>query len=211
MKELTTKISETRMSVSSVKATIDGMRGTRDTQMNEMHALKAKLKEQNNRLLMLSQEKARLEIKNKQNQAQDEDNKEALAQAASAKQIALKQLRDRIADLEKEVCIFLSLSFFFKLLFHFDYYVSSCLHIQVESKMDDMQNNNSQLGDLKTELSTLVSECETLYNTYDERRTKVRLCKSIDLSYKVVHKIESQILISAPLPFYVILLFCFVF
>lgn len=94
------------MSVSSVKATIDGMRGTRDTQMNDMHALKAKLKEQNNRLLMLSQEKARLEIKNKQNQAQDEDNKEAIAQAASAKQIALKQLRDRIADLEKEVCDF---------------------------------------------------------------------------------------------------------
>lgn len=77
--------------------------------------------------------------------------------------------------------------------------------------MEDMQNNNSQLGDLKTELSTLVSECETLYNTYDERRTKVCLCKSIDLSYKVVHKIESQILVSALLPSYVILLFCFVF
>ena len=104
VKELTTKISETRMSVSSVKTTIDGMRGTRDAQMSEMQSLKHKLKDQNNRLLMLSQEKARIESKNKMNQAQNEDNKEALAQAASAKQIALKQLRDRIADLEKEVC-----------------------------------------------------------------------------------------------------------
>lgn len=92
------------MSVSSVKTTIDGMRGTRDTQMSEMQALKHKLKDQNNRLLLLSQEKARIESKNKMNQAQDEDNKEALSQAASAKQIALKQIRDRIADLEKEVC-----------------------------------------------------------------------------------------------------------
>lgn len=80
------------------------MRGTRDTQMSEMQALKHKLKEQNNRLLVLSQEKARIETKNKMNQGQDEDNKEALAKAASAKQIALKQMRDRIADLEKEVC-----------------------------------------------------------------------------------------------------------
>ncbi|XP_034243922.1 intersectin-1 isoform X2 [Thrips palmi] len=150
VKELTTKISETRMNVSSVKTTIDGMRGTRDTQMSEMQALKHKLKDQNNRLLLLSQEKARIESKNKMNQAQDEDNKEALAQAASAKQIALKQMRDRIADLEKEV----------------------------EAKMEDMENNNTQLTDLKNELSKLVDECETLYNTFDDRRSKVLQIKS---------------------------------
>lgn len=110
------------MSVSSVKTTIDGMRGTRDTQMSEMQALKHKLKDQNNRLLMLSQEKARIDFKNKMNTAQDDDNKEnkeAFSQAASAKQIALKQLRDRIADLEKEVRLSVILFNFFQLYYLF--------------------------------------------------------------------------------------------
>lgn len=39
--------------------------------------------------------------------------------------------------------------------------------------MEDMENNNTQLTDLKNELSKLVDECETLYDTYDDRRAKV--------------------------------------
>lgn len=164
------------MSVSSVKTTIDGMRGTRDAQMSEMQSLKHKLKDQNNRLLMLSQEKARIESKNKMNQAQDEDNKEALAQAAGAKQIALKQLRDRIADLEKEVCFQLFYFIICEPVLHHPMHDSLnflITSLQVEAKMEDVQNNNTQLSDLKNELKTLVNECETLYSTYDERRSKV--------------------------------------
>lgn len=39
--------------------------------------------------------------------------------------------------------------------------------------MDDVQNNNTQLDDLRNELKSLFNECETLYSTYDERRSKV--------------------------------------
>lgn len=41
-------------------------------------------------------------------------------------------------------------------------------------KLEDIENNNSQLGDLKKELTTLIKECEGLYSEYNEKRTKVR-------------------------------------
>ena len=83
------------------------MRGTRDAQMAEMTALKAKLKEQNNRLVAVTAEKARLEAKNKKNQESQDANKESMAEATTNKQIALKQLKDRLADLETEVSEFI--------------------------------------------------------------------------------------------------------
>lgn len=89
--------------MSGVKATIDGMRTTRDTQLSEMSALKARLKEQNQRLVALSQEKARLEARNKMNMAADTANQEQVKLAFTNKQITLKQLRDRLQDLQKEV------------------------------------------------------------------------------------------------------------
>lgn len=103
VKQLSQKISETRVGVSGVKTTIDGMRTTRDAQLAEMSALKARLKEQNQRLVTLSQEKARMEARNKANMAADSANQEQVKLAFSNKQITLKQLRDRLADLEKEV------------------------------------------------------------------------------------------------------------
>lgn len=60
VKELSQKICDTRLGVSNVKTTIDGMRSTRDSQMQDMSQLKNKLKEQNARLLALSQEKVRI-------------------------------------------------------------------------------------------------------------------------------------------------------
>lgn len=41
------------------------MRTTRDTSMKEMQELKAKIKEQNQRLIQLSQEKSKLDAKTK--------------------------------------------------------------------------------------------------------------------------------------------------
>lgn len=66
---LSSKIMETRTGVAETKNTIDGMRTTRDTQMAQMNALKTQLREQNQRLLLVSQEKARLEAKNRMNAA----------------------------------------------------------------------------------------------------------------------------------------------
>ncbi|VEN48558.1 unnamed protein product, partial [Callosobruchus maculatus] len=57
IKQLSQKICDTRIGVTNAKSTIDGMRGTRDGYMSEMSQLKNKLKEQNAKLLALSQEK----------------------------------------------------------------------------------------------------------------------------------------------------------
>ncbi|XP_054264037.1 intersectin-1 isoform X2 [Macrosteles quadrilineatus] len=145
VKELSTKITETRSGVTSVKSTIDGMRTTRDTQLQQMSTLKAKLKEQNARLVAVSQEKARMEAKNKMNAAADVAGQEQAKLAFQNKQIQMKQLRDKLQDMEK----------------------------QIEGKMEDIQNNNSQLDDLKQQLTKLIKDCEELYTTYNEKRNKV--------------------------------------
>lgn len=88
-----------------MKTTIDGMRSTRDSQLKEMAALKNKLREQNQRLLNISQEKARIDAKNKMNAAQDAAGQEAIKMAFANKQITLKQMRDKIEDLQQQVFI----------------------------------------------------------------------------------------------------------
>ena len=72
--DLTTKIAETRTGVTDVKQFIDGMRTSRDTKMAELNALKTQLKEQNQRLLQVTQERAKIESKNKVSQKQMEGN-----------------------------------------------------------------------------------------------------------------------------------------
>ncbi|KAG5347923.1 ITSN2 protein, partial [Acromyrmex charruanus] len=145
VKELSQKICDTRVGVSGVKTTIDGMRSTRDTQLQEMAALKNKLREQNQRLLALSQEKARIEVRNKINAAQDAAGQEAIKMAFDNKQITLKQMKDKIIDLQQ----------------------------QIDSKMSDIENNNTQLEDIKTQMKNLVVDCKQLYVTFDEKKQKV--------------------------------------
>ncbi|KAK5640414.1 hypothetical protein RI129_011225 [Pyrocoelia pectoralis] len=99
IKELSQKICDTRVGVSNVKTTIDGMRSTRDSQMQEMSQLKNKLKEQNAKLLALSQEKVKLEAKNKLNQSNDTDQK----QAFDNKEITIKNLKEKIEDLQSQI------------------------------------------------------------------------------------------------------------
>ena len=70
---MTTKIADTRTGVTDVKQFIDGMRTSRDTKMAELNALKTQLKEQNQRLLQVTQERAKIESKNKVNQRKMED------------------------------------------------------------------------------------------------------------------------------------------
>lgn len=79
------------------------MRTTRDQQLQEMSALKNKLREQNQRLLACSQEKARLDAKSKANAIQDAAGQEAQKIAFANKQITIKQLQDKIDELEKEI------------------------------------------------------------------------------------------------------------
>lgn len=76
------------------------MRTTRDQQLQEMASLKNKLREQNQRLLACSQEKARIEAKTK---SLDAAGQEAQKLALANKQIALKQMQDKLVDLDQEV------------------------------------------------------------------------------------------------------------
>ncbi|XP_066583007.1 intersectin-1 [Prorops nasuta] len=145
VKELSQKICDTRVGVSGVKTTIDGMRSTRDTQLQEMTALKNKLREQNQKLLAISQEKARIEAKNKMNAAQDAAGQEAIKMAFDNKQITLKQMRDKIADLQQ----------------------------QIDGKMSDIENNNGQLEDIKNQMKNLITECKKLYGSFEEKKNKV--------------------------------------
>ncbi|XP_076754423.1 dynamin associated protein 160 isoform X3 [Xylocopa sonorina] len=145
VKELSQKICDTRVGVSGVKTTIDGMRSTRDAQLQEMAALKNKLREQNQRLLALSQEKARIEAKNKLNTAMESAGQEAIKMAFDNKQITLKQMKDKIADLQQ----------------------------QIDAKMADIENNNGQLQDIKTQMENLVTDCKNLYVTFEDKKLKV--------------------------------------
>lgn len=62
---MTDGIGDSRNGVSDVKTFIDGMRSSRDDKMKDMSGLKERLKEQNERLIKVTQEKAQMEAKNK--------------------------------------------------------------------------------------------------------------------------------------------------
>ncbi|XP_044011155.1 intersectin-1 isoform X3 [Aphidius gifuensis] len=152
VKELSQKICDTRVGVSGVKTTIDGMRSTRDSQLQEMSALKNKLREHNQRLLSLSQEKARIEAKNKINSStQDNAGQEAVRMAFANKQITLKQLKDKIHELEKEI----------------------------NDKKNDIENNNIQLNEFKIKMKNLTSDCKTLFSTFDNKKIQILELKKV--------------------------------
>ncbi|XP_029712627.2 intersectin-1 isoform X2 [Aedes albopictus] len=96
IKELSQKICDTRVGVTNVKSTIDGMRTTRDTQMSEMAQLKAKVKDQNQRLVQLSQEKAKLDAKNKTGETESQLQ-------FSNKQIIIQQLKDKLENTKQQI------------------------------------------------------------------------------------------------------------
>ncbi|KAJ8922264.1 hypothetical protein NQ315_004202 [Exocentrus adspersus] len=145
VKELSQKICDTRLGVSNVKTTIDGMRSTRDSQMQEMSQLKNKLKEQNARLLALSQEKVRLEAKNKINSQLTGLEAEQAKISFENKEITIKNLKKKIEDMQ----------------------------LEIDGKLSDIENNNSQLNDLQNQLKSLVTECEQLYSVYEQKKNTV--------------------------------------
>ncbi|KAG4066602.1 hypothetical protein HA402_007238 [Bradysia odoriphaga] len=97
VKDLSQKICDTRAGVTNVKTIIDGMRSTRDTQMSDMAQLKARIKEQNQKLVHLSQEKAKMDSKSK---SQGGDNDQA---AFSNKQLHINQLKGKLDTTKEEL------------------------------------------------------------------------------------------------------------
>lgn len=76
------------------------MRSTRDTQMSEMAQLKSRIKEQNQKLVHLSQEKSKLDSKNKFAQ---QDSNSTQDQAFTNKQILINQLKGKISNTKQEL------------------------------------------------------------------------------------------------------------
>lgn len=96
VKELSQKICDTRVNVTSVKTVIDGMRTTRDEQMTEMTQLKARIKEQNAKLVHLSQEKSKMDSKSKTDSSLSQE-------LFTNKQINITQLKSKVENTKEEL------------------------------------------------------------------------------------------------------------
>ncbi|XP_053957773.1 intersectin-1 isoform X1 [Anastrepha ludens] len=146
IKDLSQKICDTRAGVTNVKTIIDGMRSQRDTSMSEMAQLKARIKEQNAKLLQLTQERAKWDTKSKSAiLAGDAAQQEQLNAAFANKQLIIKQLKDKVENIRNEI----------------------------DSKKEDINSNDVQVAEVKGELSALITKCEELYADYDSQRTQV--------------------------------------
>ncbi|XP_039950437.1 intersectin-2 isoform X1 [Bactrocera neohumeralis] len=148
IKDLSQKICDTRAGVTNVKTIIDGMRSQRDTSMTDMSQLKARIKEQNAKLLQLTQERAKWDAKSKSialSGATDTAQQEQLNAAFANKQLLIKQLKDKVENIRKEI----------------------------DSKKEDINSNDIQVAEVKGELSALIAKCEELYADYDTQRTQV--------------------------------------
>ncbi|XP_037960545.1 intersectin-1 isoform X2 [Teleopsis dalmanni] len=146
IKELSQKICDTRASVTNVKSIIDGMRSQRDTSMSEMAQFKARIKEQNAKLLQLTQERAKWDAKVKAAGVPgDVAQQEQMNAAFANKQLIIKQLKDKVENIQKDI----------------------------EAKKEDINSNDVQVAEVKGELSALINKCEELYADYDKQRTQV--------------------------------------
>merc|ERR1719193_2115555 len=148
VEDLTKGIADTRSGVTDVKSFIDGMRSSRDTKMADLNALKTQLKEQNQRLLQVTQEKARLE--NKINQMKEEEGVVVeLTDFDLKKQEKLKQvevLREELATLK----------------------------IEENEKKDRVEENKKVLMEHREKLQAIIATCKALHEGFDEKRREVR-------------------------------------
>ncbi|KAK3893529.1 hypothetical protein Pcinc_002655 [Petrolisthes cinctipes] len=145
VKELTQKISETRQGVTEVKATIDTMRTTRDTHMADMNQLKAQARDQNQRLLTLNQEKARLKARNTAAAGASGAEQAAVDALLTSKQLVIKQLQEKVDELQGEL----------------------------SGKEEDVNNNISDLTSLKDDMKATAERCAEVYVEFTRKRKEV--------------------------------------
>ncbi|XP_043196241.1 intersectin-1-like isoform X3 [Amphibalanus amphitrite] len=147
VKELTQNISDTRAGVTDVKSTIDGMRATRDTHMAQLTALKAQLREQNNRLLQVNQERAKLEARNKLNDANNpvQAGLESVAMNYDSKRHIIEQLRRRLEAAQD----------------------------QCSEKESELEGRLHDLKEAKDVLNSLVASCQEVNTQLELKRQAV--------------------------------------
>jgi len=152
--QLTSDIGETRTGVTDVKTFIDGMRTSRDTKMKEMADLKAKLKDQNARLLAVTQEKAKMEAKNKARQGQVDAGNDA----------ELTEFEIKKAEKEKHV-VELREKF-------------SALKEKEDQVREKFESEKVGLEEHKEKLRSIIEACKALYDNFDDKRREVKAEKA---------------------------------
>merc|ERR1719334_2766512 len=118
--------------------------------MADLNSLKAQMKEQNQRLLMVTQEKAKLEAKNKINQMKtDEGIVLELTDFDLKKTEKLKEvekLREELASLK----------------------------VDEEDKKERLVENKKVLMEHREKLQAIIETCKALHEGFDEKRREVR-------------------------------------
>ncbi|GFQ87798.1 intersectin-1 [Trichonephila clavata] len=142
--EINETISATRKNVTDVKTSIDNMRTERDSKLEDMNNVKAKIKEMNDRLLILSQEKismrAQLNTVSQSNPTSDSYN--SVMHSFNNKQVTLDQLRNTLSNVESETT----------------------------QKQKDIEINNSQIQELKEKLKDISENYKNLFAQYEQRK-----------------------------------------
>lgn len=171
VRELSQQTGETRNGVNAVKTTIDGMRANRDTLLSDMASLKNQLKEQNQRLILLNQEKTNLESKKHSIPSADSKTQEQLKFDVMNQQIVVNQLQEEVKAVQEDVSGLQMQS----RIHYFDDLISTFVFPQLESRKVDYNNNVTELTQLKDNTAEIIKTCETLYSEYCDRKDKVML------------------------------------
>lgn len=154
VKTLTDNISETRTGVTDVKQFIDGMRSSRDTKMADMTSLKTQLKDQNERLIKVAQDKARLEAKNKARQSKvEEGNEDELTEfdiKKKEKEEKVKELREKLAALKETE----------------------------EYTRNKYESEKAALDEHRESLKKIIETCKELYSQFEDKRKEIKAEKA---------------------------------
>eukprot|EP00095_Tigriopus_kingsejongensis_P004984 maker-scaffold96_size378025-snap-gene-2.51 protein:Tk04984 transcript:maker-scaffold96_size378025-snap-gene-2.51-mRNA-1 annotation:"intersectin-1 isoform x2" len=151
IKHITEEIANCRTGVADVKSFIDTMRSSRDEKMNKMNALKQQLKDQNERLLKVTQEKAQMESK-----------KAALASQTNGEQITEFEFRRNEKKKKVEQTQ--------KLLEE--------MKEKFETIKGEKEAKRESLDGHKESLIQIIEACKTLYDSFDEKRREIKAEKS---------------------------------
>merc|ERR1719422_1630503 len=154
VEDLTKNIADTRTGVTDVKTFIDGMRTSRDTKMAELNALKTQLKEQNQRLLQVTQERAKIESKNKVNQRKMEDG---LVVEITDFDLKKAEKAEEVAALKEQFAV---------------------IKAQEGEKKEELENNKKILLEHREKLQKMIEACKILHEGFDEKRREVRAEKT---------------------------------
>merc|ERR1719433_512230 len=152
--DLTKNIADTRTGVTEVKTFIDGMRTSRDTKMAELNALKTQLKEQNQRLLQVTQERAKIESKNKVNQKKMEDG---LVVEITDFDLKKAEKAELVTQLKEQFGV---------------------IKAEEEEKKSELETNKKILMEHREKLKAMIETCKALHEGFDEKRQEVRAEKT---------------------------------